>query len=859
MEKRIALFFLLSVLILVGSSMLQGLWMGPPPQQKEVAQNQDENQPDDKNPDEQDPHEQPSLEKPADDQAGPGVETTEKAPSDDASDPAADPDKKTGDEAETGEDPQQAEDPNQADLPARPDAGKKPFIGQKPVSPLQEWAVLGSIAVGDDNPYMMAVTIHSAGAAVERIELSREQFRDSEEMRGYLGHLEAEAIPTQDGARVGVVVPGTPAEVAGLKPGDIIRKVDGRAIAGPASLAAVLSTKWPGEELGLVVQRPKQTDEAPANAPADADAPDARNPPEAANQAGAAQLTLKATLIRRPLQVVQPEAATGSKPSFLLTLESLDGLEIKKDEDELANLDLLTGHWELDEKSKSPTYARFTRPLPGNEHLEIVKEYRLEKKVEGDKSKAGYGLDLTVSFHNTATKPDGGKTHLLAYRLDGPTGLPDEGYWYATKIAWEGFSGVGMRDVVFGWWDGGYVQKEMFNCSEIGGDETTDTFRPAVQDPVLYCIGVDAQYFAAMMLPQKKKNEVWFSQVMALRVGKAPENKKRTNTSCRVVSLPFSLAPGASKSHLYTIFAGPKQPELLAQYGDGPEGLGFLVYYGWFGWVSRSMLKLLHFFHWLIPNYGLSIIMLTVLVRSCMIPLSLKQTRSAQKMQELQPEIKKLQEKYKSNIEARTKAQQELFKKHNYNPLGGCGLALVQLPIFIGLYRSLSVDVELRQAPLFWEGFPWCGNLAAPDMLWDWSGVVPGFVIGILGPYFNILPLVTVGLFIVQQKMFMPPATDDQTRMQQQVMQVMMIFMGFLFFRVASGLCIYFIASSLWGLAERKLIRREKKPTGGTTATALQSVAASSGSGGNSKSDPSGGSLNGNPSSAKKKKRNKRK
>jgi len=80
-----------------------------------------------------------------------------------------------------------------------------------------------------------------------------------------------------------------------------------------------------------------------------------------------------------------------------------------------------------------------------------------------------------------------------------------------------------------------------------------------------------------------------------------------------------------------------------------------------------------------------------------------------------------------------------------------------------------------------------------------------------LGPYFNILPLVTIALFIVQQKMFMPPPADDQARIQQNVMSFMMVFMGLIFFKVASGLCIYFIASSLWGVAERKLLPKHEK------------------------------------------------
>jgi len=223
------------------------------------------------------------------------------------------------------------------------------------------------------------------------------------------------------------------------------------------------------------------------------------------------------------------------------------------------------------------------------------------------------------------------------------------------------------------------------------------------------------------------------------------------------------------------------------------------------------MSSILHTFYAIVGNYGLAILMLTVLVRGCMFPLSKKQALGAQKMQELQPEIKKLQEKYKKDMEARTKAQQDLFRKHNYNPLSGCLVLFVQLPIFVALYRSLSVDIELRQAPLLSEGIRWCSNLAAPDMLFDWSRWMPdwfnsGQGMFSLGPYFNLLPILTIVLFILQQKMFMPPPADDQAAMQQKIMKYMMIFIGVMFFKVASGLCIYFVASSLWGLAERKFL-----------------------------------------------------
>ena len=180
------------------------------------------------------------------------------------------------------------------------------------------------------------------------------------------------------------------------------------------------------------------------------------------------------------------------------------------------------------------------------------------------------------------------------------------------------------------------------------------------------------------------------------------------------------------------------------------------------------------------------------------------------------PELKKINELYKDNMEKRGKAMQELYKKHKFQPLAGCLPMFIQLPIFLGLYRCLSVDISLRQEPLI-PGLDWCSNLASPDMLMHWGSWMPeilaGRGTGWFGPYFNILPLVTVSLFLLQQKILMPKATDEQTQMTQNMMQIMTVFMGVLFFKVPSGLCIYFITSSIWSLVERKLVKRFTPPS----------------------------------------------
>ena len=120
-------------------------------------------------------------------------------------------------------------------------------------------------------------------------------------------------------------------------------------------------------------------------------------------------------------------------------------------------------------------------------------------------------------------------------------------------------------------------------------------------------------------------------------------------------------------------------------------------------WPGRCC-AILHFFYGIVGNYGIAIIMLTVLVRGLLFPISYKQTQNMARMQALKPEMDRINEKYKTDMQKQSQAMQELYRKHKINPLGGCLPLFLQLPIFIGLYRSLTVDVELRQSPLFGDG-----------------------------------------------------------------------------------------------------------------------------------------------------------
>jgi YidC/Oxa1 family membrane protein insertase len=327
----------------------------------------------------------------------------------------------------------------------------------------------------------------------------------------------------------------------------------------------------------------------------------------------------------------------------------------------------------------------------------------------------------------------------------------------------------------------------------------------------------------------------------------------------RVNTRLLELAPKESVAHKYLLYHGPVKTRLLSHLrGDRavPEELvdrytitlhlNTLTDYrsaGPFGWISQKIFftdliiaftKLMHWLlymlHTLVPIYGVNIIMLTVIVRGIMFPISRKQAYLSIKMQEIAPEMRKLQEKYKNDPRAKTEAMMDLYRKHGVNPLGGCLPLLMQMPVFLGLYFALQESIFFRLAP-----FLWMPNLAAPDMFLWWGEGIPlisdpdnqgtsqmlcGIIpLGIfyLGPYLNLLPIFAVILMLAQQKIMTPPPQDDQQAMQQKMFKWMMIVFGVMFYKVASGLCLYFIASSLWGLAERRLL--PKKQPGTTLAT----------------------------------------
>jgi len=249
-----------------------------------------------------------------------------------------------------------------------------------------------------------------------------------------------------------------------------------------------------------------------------------------------------------------------------------------------------------------------------------------------------------------------------------------------------------------------------------------------------------------------------------------------------------TLMPGASVTHHYRMFIGPKQDHVLADYPD----LAGLLDFGFFGVISRLLLGILKGCYKVIPNYGVGVIILTLIVRLVLHPLSRKSQVAMQKLQKLQPEIQKLKEKYKHDKQRLGREQMELMKRHGANPLGGCLPIFFQIPIFLGLFRALQLAIELRQRPFIL----WVKDLSRPDTIGH-VGNVP----------LRILPLVMVVTWIIQMKTA-PRPQDPQAQQQQKIMMFMPLVFGYIMYGMASGLTLYWTLSMFFGVVEQKLIKR---------------------------------------------------
>ncbi len=228
------------------------------------------------------------------------------------------------------------------------------------------------------------------------------------------------------------------------------------------------------------------------------------------------------------------------------------------------------------------------------------------------------------------------------------------------------------------------------------------------------------------------------------------------------------------------------------------KGLGIdadkIVSFGWFDVIAKPMLWGMNWANHFTHNYGIDIILLTLLIKFIFYPLSVKSYKSMKNMQKLQPKIAQLREKYKNDKEKLNQEMMGIYKKEGINPLGGCLPMVIQIPVFFALYRVLMSAIEFRHAHFFW----WINDLAAPENLYTLH--LADFSLPL-----RVLPLIMGVTMVIQQKM--TPTGGDP--MQAKMMMFMPIFFTFLFWGFPTGLVLYWLVNNVVSIGQQYYINKK--------------------------------------------------
>ena len=294
--------------------------------------------------------------------------------------------------------------------------------------------------------------------------------------------------------------------------------------------------------------------------------------------------------------------------------------------------------------------------------------------------------------------------------------------------------------------------------------------------------GSQFRYFVAAMIPENPRDASARFEPFAGGLFGA------TDLAFQAVDIP----PGQSITRNIKIYIGPKEGKRLSRAGAHLEDA---VPKGWFAPLTNFFLWFLDKLHQFIPNYGVAIVVLTILVRVLMAPILAKQMRSMKRMGELSPQMKEIQAKFGDDRQKQSEEMMKLYKKTGFNPLAGCFPMLLQLPVFIGLFYALQGAIELRHAPFV----GWITDLSAPETLF----VLPGIELPI-----RVLPLLMGGSMIIQTGLT-PNTTMDpaQARMMKWMLPSVFTVM---FYQFASGLVLYWLVSNLLGILQQWYTNRSK-------------------------------------------------
>lgn len=426
--------------------------------------------------------------------------------------------------------------------------------------------------------------------------------------------------------------------------------------------------------------------------------------------------------------------------------------------------------------------------------------------VEADEQAVVYQTTLQSGLRITKTieLPDDAYHAVMTVRLENVSGKE-------MKVAYRATSAAGIMPEMPSWKKNGGVKPSALKTRYIQGAVAAQlanglkVFKKGpgkVQEsPWVYdaatveWVGLKNRYFSAVLKPMTS------GLVVRGQISSVGEN----NVTASLESVDVVLKPNAAAEHPFMFFIGPNSKKVLAN----PAYTAFagLHKVPWPAPVTKLFLGILHTFYGIVGNYGVAIIMLTLLVRAALHPLTRKSQKSMHEMQSLGPKMKELKEKHKDDKKRQQEETMKLYREHGVNPMGGCLPIFLQLPILIGLFGALRYAIELRQAPFFL----WMKDLSQPDALMMLPDDIP--LLG--GGPLNILPILMIVAMFLQQKLTPKPAADAQAEQTQKMMMWMMPAMfGFLFYSMPSGLVLYFMTSTGLGALESHLIRRHMDKLG---------------------------------------------
>ena len=313
-------------------------------------------------------------------------------------------------------------------------------------------------------------------------------------------------------------------------------------------------------------------------------------------------------------------------------------------------------------------------------------------------------------------------------------------------------------------------RKGQFGC---GGSGNRDAWETTVHDGMVRWAGVRNKYFVGALIPSAQKE----GRVLSER----NPGKAMARTSLR---FPVDLEGRIRED--YRVYLGPMKHEEMAALGVGLEravDLGMKPIIP----VSQLILWSMTNLYKVVPNYGLVILILSVLTKVIFYPLTKKSLDSMKGLQNIKPELEKINQKYKEDAQRRNQETMKLYKTHKINPLGGCLPMLVQMPIFFALYSVLYNVIELRKAPFFL----WIDDLSIPDNVGDLFGIP-----------INPLPVIMTGSMILQQRL---TPTDPRQAMMATLMPVMFLFF---FYNLPSGLVFYWTVNNVVSIIQQIWIKR---------------------------------------------------